>query len=80
MSVLSIDPDPPVRAVPPMTTAAMTRRMLSAPTTGEPVLRLSPSTVPARPPHRPLNTKAPKTYVEVGMPDSRDASGLPPTA
>ena len=71
-------PDPPVKAAPPMTTAAMASRRSSAPSVGLAAFNLALTITPASPADAPLIVRAMNFVQAVEMPTRFAAFSLPP--
>jgi hypothetical protein len=79
-AVRQMAPRPPMTLVPPTTTAAKAPKTTSMPLPACPVAVRETTIAPPMPAASPLKVKAATFIARVLMPDSRAASGLPPTA
>ena len=79
-AVRQMAPRPPITLVPPTTTAAKAPKTTSMPLPAWPVAVRETTIAPPMPAASPLKVKAATFIARVLMPDSRAASGLPPTA
>ncbi len=80
MSVPRIVPDPPIKLVPPMMTAAITVSSQPLPCPGWSVLMRDVRRIPPMALNRPLNIVHGEFHTFHVMPDRRAVSSLPPTA
>src|SRR5699024_9495284 len=78
MSVLSTPPRPPVRRVPPTTTAAILVNICPLPMSTSPTPSRDAAMAPASPAVAPEMTNARVLYRAIGMPDSAAISSEPP--
>ena len=79
-SVPITEPAPPIKDVPPTTTAATASSKLLAPKSPCPASSLELRIIPERAPHTPLITKARTIILLTRTPESSEASRFPPTA
>lgn len=75
-----IAPSPPAMLVPPMTTAAIAVSSIKLPASAYPVETREEAIKPASPAAKPLRPKVRARIQPTRIPESRAASGLPPTA